>query len=123
MTGEITEEQDWRSHDLDHLLSRLKANLTKLDEIPEGCPSEATCDLIEDMAKFGMLGESLRYPIGTINEKTRKKAFGDIRLCGLIPDIAALIDAAEKAWLDFGGLISYLMECEEMVIDAKLQQF
>ena len=123
MTGEITEEQNWRSHDLDHLLSLLKANLAKLDEIPEGRPSEATCDLIEDMAKFGMLGESLRYPIGTINENTRKKAFGDMRLCGLIPDIPAVIDAAEKAWLDFGGLISYLMNCEEIMIEANLQQF
>ena len=40
ITGEITDAQDWRSHDLDHLLSLLKANLAILDGMPEGCPSE-----------------------------------------------------------------------------------
>ena len=128
MTGEITEKPDWQgrkllSHDLDHLLSLLKANLAKLGGLPNGRPSEPTCKLIEDVAKFGMLGQSLRYPITTVNKKTREKAILEKRLDGFIPDVANVIEEAEKAWLDFGGLISYLIHCEEILIDATYQYY
>ncbi len=123
MTGEITDEQGWRSHDLDHLLSLLKGNLAKLDGIPDGSPAESTSRLIEDINKFGMFGESLRYPLPTVNPKTKRRAMGTGWPNGLIPDISAVIELAEKAWLDFGGLISYLMNCEEILIEERLQQF
>ena len=113
MTGELTEEQGWRSHNLNYLLSILKKNLHTLNYIPEGSPSELTCELIEDMAKFGMLGESLRYPIMTVRKETREKALGRKWPDGLIPDVAAVIGATDKAWLDFGGLISYLIEYKD----------
>ena len=110
MTTEITEEQDFRGHDLNYLLSLLKANLNKLDGILEvSPPTEPTCQLIEDMAKFGMLSESLRYPIRTVSKKAREKAIPEKRPDGLIPDIAIVIEAAEKAWEDFDGLISHLI--------------
>ena len=113
MTGEITEEKNWWGHDLNSLLSLMQANLAKLAQIPEGRPTEPTCELIEDIAKFGMLGESLRYPIRTVKAETRGKTIGERSPDGLIPDIAAVIAAADKAWADFGGLISYLIEYEE----------
>ena len=119
ITGKTTEKPDLRSHDLRNLLSLLKANLAILDGMPEGCPSEPTCELIEDMAKFGVLGESLRYPLATVTKKKREKAFGNTRLCGLIPDIGATIAAADGAWEDLNGLISYLVDYEDMMIDAQ----
>ena len=122
MTGELTEEQGWRSHDLNYLLALLKENLHTLIGIPEGRPSEPTCDLIEDMANFGMLGESLRYPIVTVKKKTREKVLGGTWPDGLIPDVQAVIAAADEAWSDFGGLISCLMNCEEILIEERLQQ-
>ena len=123
MTGEITDEQDWRSHDLDYLLSLLKGNLAKLDGIPEGSPTESTSRLIEDINKFGAFGESLRYPLETVKPKTKRRAMGTGWPNGLIPDISAVIELAEKARLDFGGLISYLMNCEEILIEERLHQF
>ena len=121
MTGEITEEPDLRSHDLKYLLSLTKASLAKLDRIPEGRPTESTCELIEDMAKFGVFGESLRYPITTVNEKKREKVIGTNWPSSFIPDVGAVVEAAEKAWSDFGGLISYLIHCEEILIDVTYQ--
>ena len=114
-TGEIAEEPDLWSHDLRNLLSLLKANLAILDRMPEGCPNEPTCELIEDMARFGVLGELLRYPLATVTKKKRKQAFGNTRLCGLIPDIGATITAADGAWKDLNGLISYLVDYEDMI--------
>ena len=115
-TQEITEEQNWWCHDLNYLLSLMQDNLAKLDGLPEEEPlSEPTCQLIEDMAKFGMLGEALRYPIRTVRESTRKKAIGERLPDSLIPDVASVIAAADKARLDLGGLISYLMEYEKYV--------
>ena len=119
ITGEITDEQDWWSHNLRKLLSLLKANLAVLDEIPEGRPSEPTCELIEDMAKFGVLGESLRYPLATVAKRKREEAFGNTRIWGLIPDIEATIAAADGAWKDLNGLISYLIDYQDMMIDAQ----
>ena len=113
MTGEITVEPDLRGHDLDHLLSLTNASLAKLDGIPGGRPTEPTCELIEDMAKFGVFGESLRYPITTVNEKKRKKVIGTNWPSSFIPDVATVIEAAEKAWVDFRRLISYLIEYED----------
>ena len=119
MTGEITDEQDWRSHNLRKLLFLLKANLAILDGIPEGRPNKPTCELIEDMAKFGVLGESLRYPFATITKKKREEAFGNTRIWGLIPDIGATIAAVDEAWKDLSVLISYLGDYEDMMIDAQ----
>ena len=113
MTGEVTDEQDWRSHNLRKLLLLLKANLAILDGMPEGRPNESTCELIEDMAKFGVLGESLRYPLTTVKKEKREEAFGNTRIWGLIPDIGATIAAADGAWKDLNGLISYLADYEE----------
>ena len=115
MTGEITEEQDWWGHDLNSLLSLMQVNLAGLNEIPEGSLSEPTCELIEDIAKFGVFGESLRYPMTTIKERTIAKIIGTRWPDSLIPDVAAVIAAADKAWLDFGGLISYLIEYEDQL--------
>ena len=117
MTGEITDEQDC----LNSLLALMKGNLERLAGIPEGSPTESTCRLIEDINRFGVFRESLRYPLVTVNPKTKRRAMGTGWPEGLIPDIAAVIDEAEKAWLDFGGLISYIMNCEEIVIDATYQ--
>ena len=113
MTGEITDEEDWRSHNLRKLLFLLKANLVILDGMPKGRPTEPTCELIEDMAKFGVLGESLRYPLATVTKKKREEAFGNTRIWGLIPDIEATIAAADEAWKDLNVLISYLGDYEE----------
>jgi hypothetical protein len=113
MTGEITDEQDWRSHNLRKLLFLLKANLAILDGVPVGRLNEPTCELIEDMAKFGVLGESLRYPLATVTKKKREEAFGNTRIWGLIPDIGATIAAADEAWKDLNVLISYLGDYEE----------
>ena len=128
MTGEIAEEPNRgevvpRSHDLLSLFSLMKANLAKLDGIPEWRPTESTSRLIEDINKFGIFGESLRYPLATVNPKAKERAMGTGRPDGLIPDIAAVIEAAKKAMGDFGGLISYLMNCEEILIEERLQQF
>ena len=123
MTKEISDEQDYRSHDLNYLLSLLKKNLQALKGLPEGRPSEPTCELIEDMAKFGMLGESLRYPIVTVKKNTREKVLGGTWPDGLIPDVEAVIKKASEAWREFGGLIGYLMDYEEMVIEKRFQQF
>ncbi len=128
MTGEIAEEPNRgevvpRSHDLLSLFSLMKANLAKLDGIPEWRPTESTSQLIEDINKFGVFGESLRYPLVTVNAKAKERAMGTGRPNRLIPDIAAVIELAEKAWLDFGGLISYLMNCEEILIEERLQEF
>ena len=112
MTGELSEEQNWRNHDLNFLLKLLKNNLCELTQVPEWTPTEPTYSLIEDMAKFGMLGESLRYPITTVNEKTKKKAIGEGRPDSLIPDCEAVIGLMDHAWRDFGGLISCLIEYE-----------
>ena len=110
ITTEISEVQNFHGHDLNNLLSLLKANLNKLDGILVVLPpTEPTCQLIEDMAKFGMLSESLRYPIRTASKKAREKAIPEERLDGLIPDAATVIEAAEKAWEDFDGLISHLI--------------
>ena len=119
LTGKIPGEKNWWGHDLNYLLSRLQSNLAKLDGIPEGSPTEPTCELIQDIAKFGVFGESLRYPITTVNEKTWDKAVGGNWPDGLIPDVAAAIAAAEKAWQDFNGLISYLLEYEDMLIECQ----
>ena len=123
MTGEITDEQVRRSHDLHSLLTLMKGNLGRLAGIPEGSPSESTCRLIEDVNKFGVFGESLRYPLVTVKPKTKRRAMGTEWPKSLIPDISAVIDATDQARKDLGGLISYLMDCEETVIDAKSQQF
>ena len=120
MTGEITEEPDLRSHDLKHLLSLTNAGLAKLAGIPEGRPTKPTCELIEDMAKFGVLGESLRYPLATVTKKKREEAFGNTRIWGLIPDIGATIAAADRAWKDLNGLISYLADYEEWSFRTRL---
>ena len=56
MTGEITDKQDWRCHDLNALLTLIKGNLERLAGIPEGKPKESTCRLIEDINKFGVFG-------------------------------------------------------------------
>ena len=119
MTGEISEQRDYWWHDLNSLLCLMQANLAKLDEIPEWSPKETTRELIEDMAKFGVFGEALRYPITTIKMKTLKKAGVDRWPDGLIPDVEAVIASAENAWRDFGGLISYLMEYERYVRDLR----
>ena len=113
MTGEITEERNWRNHDLICLLSILQENLARLEKIPEGRPSPTSRELIEDMAKFGMLGESPRYPITNVNKATKEKAIGEGLPDGLIPDTKAVIKLADKAWKDFNGLISYLIEYED----------
>ena len=123
MTGEITDEQDWRSHDLNSLLRLMKGNLERLADIPEGSPTESTCRLIEDISKFGVFGESLRYPLVTVNPKTKKRTMGTGWPDGLIPDIAAVIDSTDQAWKDLVGLISCLMVCDEILIDAKSQLF
>ena len=128
MTGELADEPNWgkgvfRSHDLLGLFSLLKENLAKLNGIPEWHPTESTSQLIEDINKFGMLGESLRYPLPTVNSKTRRRIMGTKWPDGLIPDVAAVIEATKKAWLDFGGLISYLIHCEEILIEERQQQF
>ena len=123
MTGEITGEPNLRGHDLKYLLSLTKESLAKLDRIPEGRPTESTCELIEDMAKFGVFGELLRYPINTVNEKKREKVIGTNWPSGFVPDVRAVVEAAEKAWLDFGGLISYLMDYEETLIEEMRQHF
>ena len=102
-----------QGHDLEHLLSLTKASLAKLDRIPQGHPTEPTCELIEDIAKFGVFGESLRYPITTVNEKKRKKVIGTNWPSSFIPDVGAVIGAAENAWADFGCLISFLIEYED----------
>ena len=115
MTGEITEERNWRNHDLTCLLSNLQENLAGLEEIPEWRPSPKSRELIEDMAKFGMLGESLRYPITNVYKATKEKAIGEGLPDGLIPDTKAVIELANQAWLDFGGLISYLMEYQDQL--------
>ena len=117
ITGELTEETQWRNHDLNHLLKVLKGNLAALSQVPEWTPTEPTCHLIEDMAKFGMLGESLRYPITTVREKTKIKAIGEEWPDRFIPDCAAVIGLADQAWKDFGGLISYLIEYENSLGD------
>ena len=122
-TGEITDEQNWRSHDLNSLLTLMKGNLERLAGILEGSPTESTCRLIEDVNKFGAFGESLRYPLVTVNPKTKRRAMGTEWPKGLIADIAAVIDATDQARKDLGGLISYLMDYEETVIDAKSQHF
>ena len=120
MTGKITEEPDRRQgHDLNYLLSILQANLAKLNEIPEWSPTETTRELIEDIAKFGVFGEALRYPIRDIGKKKLEDAIGQRWPDGLIADVAAVINAAEKARLDFGGLISYLMEYEHHEQDMR----
>ena len=113
MTGEITEERNWRNHDLNCLLSILQENLARLKEVPEGRPSPTSRELIEDMARFGMLGESLRYPITNVNKATKEKAIGEGLPDGLIPDTKAVIELAYQAWLDFSGLISYLIRYED----------
>ena len=116
MTEKITEEPDRRQgHDLNYLLSILQANLAKLDGLPEEEEplSEPTCQLIEDMTKFGVLGEALRYPIRDIGKKKLEDAIGERLPDSLIPDVAAVIAAADKAWREFGGLISYLMDYED----------
>ena len=128
MTGEIAEEPNWgegvlRSHDLNSLLILMKENLERLAGIPEGNPTESTCRLIEDINKFGVFGESLRYPLATVNPKAKRRAMGTGWPKALILDIAEVIDATDHAWKDLGGLISYLMSCEEIVIDAKSQHF
>ncbi len=122
MTGEITEEPNWgsrdlRSHNIEHLLALLKANLAQLGGMPKESPTQLTRQLIEDMAKFGMLSESLRYPITTVNKKTREKVLGGTRLddLRLIPDVEAVIKAADGVWKDLGGLISYLIEYEDQL--------
>ena len=116
MTGGLTERQNSWGHNLNSLLTHLRENLARLDRVPEGSPTEPTCQLIEDIAKFGVLSESLRYPLTNVGPKTRKKAIGTTWPDGLIPDVAAVIREAEKAWRDFNGLIGYLMEYEEMLI-------
>ena len=128
MRGEIAEEPNQgevvpRSHDLLSLFSLMKANLAKLDGIPEWHPTESTSQLIEDINKFGIFGESLRYPLATVNPKTKRRAMGTKWPNGLIPDIAAVIEATEGAMGDFGGLISYLMNCEEILMEERLQEF
>ncbi len=121
MTGKITEEPDrWQGHDLNYLLFILQANLAKLDGLPEEEPlSEPTCQLIEDMAKFGVFGEALRYPIRDIGKKKLEDAIGERLPDSLIPDVAAVIAAAYKACRDFGGLISYLIEYERCEQDLR----
>ena len=119
MTGELPEEQDWRKHDLNILLSLLQSNLAKLDEISAGSPAEPTCELIEDIAKFGAFGESLRYPMRTIKATTWKKAVGSDWPDGLIPDVKAVIAAAEKALGDFNGLISLLMVYDDWLTERE----
>ena len=119
MTGEIKEQHDYRWHDLNRLLFLVQANLAKLHEIPEWSPTETTRELIEDIAKFGMFGEALRYPIRTVGEKKLEDAIGQRWPDGFIPDVAAVIAAAEKAWLDFGGLISCLIEYERYEQDMR----
>ena len=128
MKGEIAEDPNQgevvpRSHDLQSLFSLMKANLAKLDGIPEWSPTESTSQLIEDINKFGVFGESLRYPLATVNPKSKRRAMGTKWPNGLIPDIAAIIEAAEKAREDFGGLTSYLMNCEEILTEERLKQF
>ena len=128
MTGEIAKEPNRRevvprSHDLQRLFSLMKANLAKLDGIPEWSPTESTSQLIEDINEFGMLGESLRYPLPTVNPKTRRRVMGTRWPDGLIPDIAAVIDETDQAWKDLGGLISYLMNCEEILMEERIQHF
>ncbi len=112
-TGESTEEQDWRTHDLNHLLRLMQANLAELKDISEEKLSQSTYQLIEDIAKFGIFGEVLRYPMRTVKPKAIEKAVGEKLPDALIPDVASVIEVAEKAWRDFGGLISYLIEYED----------
>ena len=119
MTRELTGVQDWRNHYLNYLLDLIQANLATLDGIPKESPTKPTCELIEDIAKFGVFGESLRYPITTVKPKTRRRAIGQKWPDGLIPDVAAVIAAAEIAWKDFNGLISYLIEYEDMLIESQ----
>ena len=118
MTGEITGEQNYWTHDLNSLLSIMQTNLVQLSQIPKGRPTEPTCRLIEDINKFGVFGESLRYPLTDVNPGKRKKAIGEGWPDGLIIDIAAVIAATEKAWEDF-GLVSYLIEYEQMLLDQR----
>ena len=110
LTGEITEQQDPWGHDLITLLALLDGNLVKLGEIPKGPLTEPTRELIEDINKFGMFGELLRYPLTNVRPENKEKAIGQTLPDAFIPDVAAVIGAAEKAWLEFGRLISYLME-------------
>lgn len=128
MTGEMAEEPNWekgvlRSHDLQGLFSLMKENLAKLDGIPEWSPAESTSQLIEDINKFGVFGESLRYPLATVNPKTKRRAMGTSWPDGLIPDIAAVIDATDQTRKDLGGLISCLLNCEEILMEERLQHF
>ena len=88
----------------------------KLNSVPEGSPTQPTCHLIEDIAKFGVFGESLRYPITTVSAKFRHKAIGPSWPDSLVVDWEAVIAAAEKAEKDFTGLISYLIDYEDKLI-------
>ena len=110
LTGEITEQQDPWGHDLITLLALLDRNLVKLGEIPIGPLTEPTRELIEDINKFGVFGELLRYPLTNVRLSTREKAIGQTLPDAFIPDVAAVIGAAEKAWLEFSCLVSCLME-------------
>ena len=119
MTGELPKESNSWGHDLNHLLRLLQENLGKLADLPEGRPSEPTCQLIEDIAKFGVLSESLRYPLTNVSTKSREKAMGTTWPDSLIPDVAAVIGEAEKASHDFHGLIGYLVDYEDTLIDLE----
>ena len=122
LTGELAKQQINRTHNLNDLLCLLKLNLAKLDTVPDGSPTQGTSHFIEDVAKFGVFGESLRYPITTIEAKTRRKAIGSNWPDGLIVEMEAVIDQAKKAEGDFVGLISYLLEYEDKLIDYERER-
>lgn len=120
VTGELAPKMLNHSHDLSSLLSLMDSNLAELGTVPkESLLSRETRDMIDDMNKFGMLGQALRYPYHTVNSKVVTKMFGSDLPDSLIPDIPAVMKLVEEASREFNCLIGYLLEYDQALFDSR----
>jgi hypothetical protein len=104
-----------KTHDLPTLVALLGENLKRLTTVPQTYRlSQETKDFLEDLNKFGALGEALRFPYHTLS----KGAFKEIGFQlpdALIPDMKAVMEKTEAASKEFTGLVSALMEIDDLL--------
>jgi hypothetical protein len=120
MTGELTPNENDRTHDLSSLLRLADSHLDRIEAVPKPLPlSGQTRLFIEDMNKFGMMGEALRYPYHSVKAVVIQRMVGPDFPDAIIPDLPAVIGSVEKAQDEFGGLISYLIEYDRALFEMQ----
>ena len=85
--------------------------------------TKETRALVEDINKFGLLGEALRYPYHTVNPGVIRKILGSDLPETLVVDIPPVIGLAKEASDEFDGLIDYLQEYGDHLQDSQADHY